>query len=336
MSTIQTTSLSADTVVAPSSHDTLDSGRQGRVVVVGSINMDLVVRTSRMARPGETLAGHGFAQIPGGKGANQAVAAARLGARVDMVGCIGQDHFGALLKQALEDEHIKCDGVSVAAALPTGIAVIVVDDAGQNAITIVAGSNGALSPSAIADHRATLDAANVVVCQMEVPTETVHAALTHARAAGKVVILNPAPVQQALPAGWLPLIDFLIPNETEAESLTGIRVDSIEHAAAAARHLRRDGARHVVITLGAQGVLWLPEGSDEARHYAGHRVEAKDTTAAGDTFVGALAAALAAGTATTTAIRFGLAAAALSVTRAGAQTSIPSYAEVKAFMGSDV
>ncbi|WP_347557654.1 ribokinase [Robbsia sp. KACC 23696] len=333
MSTMPTSPFSPDR--GPSAPDTTrELDRRGRVTVVGSINMDLVVRTPRMARPGETLAGQGFAQIPGGKGANQAVAAARLGAHVHMVGCLGQDHFGTLLRQALEDEGIQCDGVGIAADLPSGIAVILVDERGQNAITVVAGSNGALSPIALANHHAMLDLADVVVCQMEVPSETVHAALAHARAAEKVVILNPAPVIDALPAGWLPLIDFLIPNETEAESLTGIRVDSLEGATAAARQLRRDGARHVLITLGARGVLWLPEGSDAASHHAGHRVEAKDTTAAGDTFVGALAAALAAGDTAATAIRFGLAAAALSVTRAGAQTSIPTHAEVIAFMGS--
>lgn len=310
------------------------SGRSGRVAIVGSLNMDLVVRSARMARPGETITGRTFAQVPGGKGANQAVAAARLGAHVEMIGRVGKDSHGAILKQALLDEGIDCNGVEVDDATPTGVALIAVDDAGQNAITIVAGSNGELTPAMLTTHAATIARADVVVCQMEVPTDTVLATLQMAHDAGKTVILNPAPIDAPLSADWLAALDFIVPNETEAAALTGITVDSIDSARDAARHLRQSGARNVLITLGGQGVLWLPEGTEEARHFPAHRVTAKDTTAAGDTFVGGLAAALASGQPTDVAIHFGLAAAALSVTRAGAQPSIPTVAEVDVFQGS--
>lgn len=306
--------------------------KRGHVAVIGSLNMDLVVRSSRLARPGETLAGQSFTQIPGGKGANQAVAAARLGAHVAMVGRLGQDSNGAVLRQALQEEGIDCGGVGTDAGLPTGVALIVVDDAGQNAITIVAGSNGALSRAIVMEHIALIDSADVVVCQMEVPPDTVLASLQAARAAGKTVVLNPAPVAGPLSADWLDATTFVIPNETEAEALTGIVVNSPASALLAARALRENGAHDVLITLGGQGVFWLPEGAWEGRHFSAHRVEVRDTTAAGDTFVGGFAAALAAGNPADAAIAFGLTAAALSVTRAGAQTSIPTLSELTSFL----
>ena len=308
--------------------------RAGRVTVVGSLNMDLVIRAPRLPSAGETLAGHSFDTVPGGKGGNQAVAAARLGAEVTMIGRVGDDDNGKQLVAGLRRDGIDCGGVAVDAALPTGVAMIVVEDAGQNAIVIVAGSNGALTPAAITEHEAAIAQADVLVCQLEVPGETVLAAMRKARELGRIVVLNPAPVTAPLARNWLESADFLIPNEVEASALSGIEVDSPESARRAAQALRQQGARNVIITLGKRGVLVLAEGegadaaSGGGKHYLPAEVEAIDTTAAGDTFVGGFCAALAAKRSLDEAVRFGQAAAALSVTRAGAQTSIPYLHEI--------
>ncbi|MGF6780031.1 ribokinase [Paraburkholderia sp. GAS334] len=302
-------------------------GTRGRVAVVGSLNMDLVARAPRLPRPGETLAGHAFAQVAGGKGGNQAVAAARLGAQVAMVGCVGADANGAQLRASLKAEGIDCEAVETSETASTGVALIIVDDGSQNAIVIVAGSNGEVTPASVARHEAALAAADVVVCQLETPPGTVKAALSAARRLGKTVILNPAPATGPLPADWLPLVDYLIPNELEAATLTGLPVNTPEDAANAAAALRRAGARNVLVTLGAQGVHVSLE-SGQSAHYAAPKVKAVDTTAAGDTFIGGLAAQLAGGVSVDDAIRFAQRAAALSVTREGAQPSIPYRAEV--------
>ena len=304
---------------------------RSRVTVVGSLNMDLVVRAPRLPHPGETLAGRTFAQVAGGKGGNQAVAAARLGAQVSMLGCVGADANGAQLRAGLEAEGIDCAALETGQAA-TGVALIIVDDASQNAIVIVAGSNGEVTPATIARHEAALAAAEVVICQLETPPDAVRAALTTARRLGKTVILNPAPATGPLPADWLPLIDYLIPNELEAAALTGLPVDTPEDAAKAAAALRAAGARNVLVTLGARGVQALLDGAADATLYEAPKVKAVDTTAAGDTFIGGFAAQLAQGAGVENAIRFAQRAAALSVTRAGAQPSIPTRAELE---GSD-
>ena len=299
---------------------------RSRVAVVGSLNMDLVARAPRLPHPGETLAGRTFAQVAGGKGGNQAVAAARLGAQVSMLGCVGSDANGAQLRAGLEVEGIDCTALETGREA-TGVALIVVDDASQNAIVIVAGSNGEVTPETIARHEAVLAAADVVICQLETPLATVHAALAAARRLGKTVILNPAPATGPLPAEWLPLIDYLIPNELEAATLTGLPVGSPEEAATAAAVLRAAGARNVLVTLGPRGVQAALEGAAPVL-YDAPKVEAVDTTAAGDTFIGGFAAQLAEGADVDAAIRFAQRAAALSVTRAGAQPSIPTRAEL--------
>lgn len=301
---------------------------EARVVVVGSLNMDLVARVARMPLPGETLAGQAFAQVPGGKGGNQAVAAARLGATVTMIGRVGEDANGATLRAGLEREGIDCRALASTPSAPTGVALIFVDDDGRNSIVIVAGSNGELTPDDIARHEAVLARADVVVCQLESPPETVMAALAAAHRLGKTVILNPAPATGPLPPQWLPLIDYLIPNEVEAAALTGLPIGSPQDAAAAAQALLGQGVRNVLITLGSAGVL-AAFGGDPV-HVPAPRVAAVDTTAAGDTFIGAFAAQLAQGASTDAALRFAQRAAAISVTRAGAQPSIPRLAELDA------
>ncbi|MGE8152493.1 ribokinase [Pseudomonas vancouverensis] len=302
-----------------------------KVVVIGSLNMDLVTRAPRLPKGGETLIGHSFATVSGGKGANQAVAAARLGAQVSMVGCVGNDPYGQVLRDALLADHIDCQAVS-SVADSSGVALIVVDDNSQNAIVIVPGANGALTSAAIDQADPVLQSADVIICQLEVPDATVGHALKRGRALGKTVILNPAPASRPLPADWFVAIDYLIPNESEAATLSGLPVDSLATAKAAAARLISMGAGKVIVTLGEQGVLFVQ--GDRVEHFAAFAVKAVDTTAAGDTFVGGFAAALAAGQSEAEAIRFGQVAAALSVTRAGAQPSIPTLSDVQAFKPS--
>ncbi|WP_242209108.1 MULTISPECIES: ribokinase [unclassified Pseudomonas] len=298
------------------------------VVVIGSLNMDLVTRAPRLPAGGETLIGHSFATVSGGKGANQAVAAARLGAQVAMVGCVGNDDYGVQLRDALLAEQIDCQAVSTVED-SSGVALIVVDDNSQNAIVIVAGANGAMTPAVIDRFDAVLKGADVIICQLEIPDATVGHALKRARALGKIVILNPAPASRPLPADWFAAIDYLIPNESEASALSGLPVDSLATAEVAANQLIAMGAGKVIITLGAQGSLFANGKGFE--HFPAPKVKAVDTTAAGDTFVGGFAAALANGKSEAEAIRYGQIAAALSVTRAGAQPSIPTLSDVQAF-----
>ncbi|KTT24610.1 ribokinase [Pseudomonas oryzihabitans] len=296
------------------------------VIVIGSLNMDLVVRAPRLPKGGETLAGHSFATAPGGKGANQAVAAARLGATVAMIGCVGADPYGDFLTRSLVQEGIDCRGVSVAAEVPTGIASILVDAEGQNAIVIVAGGNGELSAAHLQAQESLLAEAKIVIAQLEVPLETVGDALARAHALGKTVILNPAPATGPLPAEWYAHIDYLVPNESEASLLTGLPVGNLQEAEAAARQLIAAGARQVLLTLGGQGLLQVT--ADSCRHHPATPVKAVDTTAAGDTFLGGFAAGLAEGLDVEAAIALGQHAAAIAVTRPGAQPSIPTRREL--------
>ncbi|MCP8635124.1 ribokinase [Pseudomonas mosselii] len=297
-----------------------------KVVVVGSLNMDLVARAQRLPRGGETLAGESFFTVPGGKGANQAVAAARLGASVAMVGNVGDDAYGQQLRRALEVEGIDCQGVGVCSGVSSGVALIVVDAASQNAIVIIPGGNGLLGPESVRRFDSLLQQAEVIICQLEVPTATVAWTLARGRELGKKVILNPAPASGPLPVEWFAHIDYLIPNESEAEALAGLPVNDLDSARRAGRRLRRMGAGKVIVTLGAQGALLVDDG--DGRHFPAPEVEAVDTTAAGDTFVGGFAAGLARGLPEEQAIIVGQRAAALSVTRAGAQPSIPYLREL--------
>ncbi|WPN32115.1 ribokinase [Pseudomonas sp. P5_109] len=299
-----------------------------KVVVIGSLNMDLVTRAPRLPKGGETLIGLSFATVSGGKGANQAVAAARLGAQVSMIGCVGDDAYGEALRGALLAEQIDCQAVSTVEG-SSGVALIVVDDNSQNTIVIVPGANGELTAEAIDRFDSVIQAADVLICQLEVPDASVGHALKRGRELGKTVILNPAPASRPLPVDWYASIDYLIPNESEASALSGVSVDSLESAQTAATKLIALGAGKVIITLGAQGSLFAD--GQRFEHFPAPVVQAVDTTAAGDTFVGGFAAALAAGKDEVQAIRFGQVAAALSVTRAGAQPSIPALSDVQAF-----
>lgn len=297
-----------------------------KVVVVGSLNMDLVARAQRLPRAGETLPGESFFTVPGGKGANQAVAVARLGGSVAMIGNVGDDDYGRQLHRALYVEGIDCQGVSTCPGVSSGVALITVDAASQNCIVIIPGGNGLLTPQSVQRFDALLQAAEVVICQLEVPADTVAWTLARAHELGKQVILNPAPATGPLPADWFSRIDYLTPNESEAEALTGVAVTDQDSARRAGERLLQLGAGKVIITLGAQGALLVTANGHQ--HFPAPVVQPLDTTAAGDTFIGGFAAGLVRGLEEGEAIAFGQRAAALSVTRAGAQPSIPYLAEL--------
>ncbi|MFM4803090.1 ribokinase [Aeromonas bivalvium] len=300
-----------------------------RLLVLGSVNADHVLRVPHFPRPGETLAGHSYRVVPGGKGANQAVAAARLGAAVSFIARIGDDAIGHQMKTGFAQDGIDVSAVELDDTLPTGIAIIYVSDEGENSIGLSAEANGALTPAVVQGHEAMIADAHTLLLQLEVPLESVFEAARLARSHDTRVVLNPAPAQP-LPAELLALVDLITPNQTEAELLTGVRVTDEASARQAAARFHQMGIGEVMITLGSQGV-YCSKGQQQAL-IAGFRVEAVDTTAAGDTFNGALLAAELAGASFQDAVRFAHGAAALSVTRFGAQSSIPTRQEVDAFL----
>jgi ribokinase len=300
------------------------------ILVVGSLNMDVIAFTPRFPAPGETLMGSRWTTANGGKGANQAVAAARLGGRVAMLGCVGRDAYGATLREALLRDGIDCEGVLTDPESPTGVALITVSEQdSQNSIIVISGSNMRLTPDHIEAHRGSIARANIVVCQLEVPLATVARVIETAAAMNKLVILNPAPpaAPGALPASLLGKVGILILNESEAEALCDLPVTSLPQAEAAAKALRARGCRNVIVTLGHLGVVHAGPG---VRHYPAHAAKPVDTTAAGDTFIGGLSAAMSRGESLEAAIEFGQSAAAMAVSRVGAQSSIPTLAELAA------
>lgn len=299
------------------------------VTVVGSLNMDLVVRTSRIPRPGETILGSEFHTAPGGKGANQAVAAARMGGRVSMVGRVGSDAFAQSLLDGLVADGVDHAFVMRDPEAATGVAFIVVDDMGENSIVVASGANMRLSPTDVDAAEAAIAAADVLLLQLEVPLGVVVRAAEVARAHGATVILNPAPACP-LPPELLSLIDVLIPNESETALLTHLPVGDRAEIEVAASALRELGVDTVVLTLGERGALLMEKGEKEL--IPAFEVTPVDTTAAGDAFVGGFAVALAEGRSLADAVRWGNAAGALATTRLGAQPSLPARRAVEALM----
>lgn len=299
------------------------------IAVVGSLNMDLVWRVQTLPQAGETVAASAFSYIPGGKGANQAVAAARMGGRVTFAGRVGNDAFGASLRAGLAADGIALQHLQVSAELPTGVAGIHVDDQGRNCIVVAPGANAAVLPADIDSAAASLCAANVLLCQLEVPLATVAHAIDVCAAAGVRTLLNPSPLQ-ALPAHLLAKVQGLVLNEVEAASLCGLPIAGVSDAMRAARHLHALGPGLVVLTLGEQGVC-VAAGQSPVVHLPAVKVAAVDTTAAGDTFAGAFAVYWAEGASAVEAAEQAQYAAALAVTRPGAQPSIPRRAEAQAF-----
>jgi ribokinase len=295
-----------------------------RVTVLGSLNMDISVTVPRLPEPGATVLGSDARFTPGGKGANQAVAAARLGADVRMAGCVGDDDFGQRLLAALRDEEVNADGVRVTADAPTGLAMISVDHAGENIITVAPGANHEVGDEELA---AAAGPGDILVICAEIPVPAIKAAL--ARAARCVLNLAPAPPDAAaiVAAG----VDWLVVNETEGAAVLGRPVSGLAEAGQAAAALITAGARHAVVTAGAHGAALA--GPDATATISAFRVDAVDTVGAGDTFVGALAVTLAAGVPAAEAVRAAAAAGATAATRPGAQAGMPRPADILATTG---
>jgi len=299
-----------------------------RIVVVGSSNTDMVVKAERIPVPGETVTGGQFVMAAGGKGANQAVAAARLGAEVTFVAKLGQDMFGDQAIKNYKREGIVTDLILRDPQHHTGVALIMVDQQGENLIAVASGANHALTPKDVEQAAERIRAADVLMLQLETPMETVQFAAQLAADAAVPVILDPAPAAP-LEDSLLARVTYLTPNESEAEGLTGIQVRDEASARAAADELLGRGVRHVIVTLGSKGALMA--GPDGASFIPSHAVDARDTTAAGDAFNGSLASALAKGMYLQEAVRQASLAGALSVTRMGAQPSLPTEEELRRF-----
>ena len=300
-----------------------------RLTVLGSINVDHIMNIAQFPAPGETVIGKQYQTAFGGKGANQAVACGRSGADITCIACVGDDAIGAEILAQLQRDRIHIAAVSVVPEAATGVAMIFVNEDGENVIGISAGANAALTPEHFAPYKGLVEQSDALLMQLESPLETVIAAAQAAKNHQTRVILNPAPARE-LPDSLLKLVDVITPNETEAEKLTGISVSDETGAARAAQVLHDKGIGQVLITLGSRGV-WLSVNG-EGRRIPGFKVNAVDTIAAGDTFNGAYVTALLEGKPADEAVRFAHAAAAIAVTRRGAQPSVPWRREIDAFL----
>jgi ribokinase len=308
-----------------------DKTKQGKpkIAVIGASNIDLVVRTLRFPVPGETVFGEDFFMVPGGKGANQAVAAAKLGAEVLFISRVGRDLFGDKIIGSLDKEGVRTDCIVRDPRRPSGVALIVVEKNGENAIVVTPGANAGLNKRDIDQNESAIISADILVLQLETPLAASEHAITLARKKRIPIILNPAPAVGKLPPGLLNKIDIITPNETELQKLTGGKINCPGAVRTAADKLLEQGVGTVVVTMGKKGALLVRR--DFAELIPAKKVKAVDTTAAGDAFTGALSFALAKGTGIRKAAAFANCVAALSVTRMGAQSSMPTMAEVKKF-----
>ncbi|MFP2514777.1 ribokinase [Buttiauxella agrestis] len=302
---------------------------KGKLVVLGSINADHILNLEHFPTPGETVTGQEYQVAFGGKGANQAVAAGRSGADIAFIACVGDDDTGSRVSKQLASDNIDTSPISTIKDAATGVALIFVNSAGENVIGIHAGANAALTPTLVAEQNKKIAEASALLMQLESPLESVLAAAKIAHQNQTKVVLNPAPACE-LSDEMLALVDMITPNETEAEKLTGVRVENDDDAAVAAQALHAKGIETVIITLGSRGV-WLSENG-KGQRVPGFKVKAVDTIAAGDTFNGALVTALLEDKSMNEAIRFAHAAAAIAVTRKGAQPSVPWRHEIDEFL----
>ena len=300
------------------------------IVVVGSLNMDLVAKVKRLPSYGETVIAHHFQMAPGGKGANQAVAARRLGATAGMVGRVGMDPYGEILLSSLTTNGVNVSYVAKDSDLPTGMALITVGDNGENTITVFPGANGRCLPDDVKAAGSLISRAKALIAQLEIPLETVQTALRIARENAIMTVFNPAPFRR-LPEGLLSNVDYLILNEVEASALCGYPVDQPYTAIEAGKRILDMGPGRVVLTLGEKGAVFAgPEGGF---HVPAFQVEAIDSTAAGDAFIGAFTVALVEGMGIEEGLRYGCASGAITATRVGAQVSLPTRDEIRRLLG---
>lgn len=298
-----------------------------KILVVGSLNMDSVVETPHMPKAGETIAGKHISLVPGGKGANQAYAAGKLGGQVGIIGAIGNDSFGLELKANLEQVNVDTSGLSVLKDTATGQAFITVDDRGENTIIIIAGANGQVSRELINRNFPLLEESDIIIMQLEIPLEVVEYVKDIAVKLGKQVILDPAPAVPGLQDHFWQGIDYIKPNETELAILTGRELKNQEDLRNGAREMLAKGVKGVIVTMGQKGCLFVTETKET--YFPANKVQAVDATAAGDCFTAGFALALSRGKSCEEAILFGQKASAIAVTRKGAQTSIPTIEEVE-------
>lgn len=299
-----------------------------KILVVGSLNMDFVIDVEKMPVPGETILAHGMRLVPGGKGANQAYAAAKLGGEVAMIGAVGDDQFGRLLKENLSSVGVDVSGIETLAGCPTGNAIITVEEQGENSIIVVPGANAQVSREMIDRHMDLVDACDMIIMQLEIPLDVVSYVKEIGMARGKQIILDPAPAKAGLPDSFFAGFDIVKPNETELQTLLGKTLKTPQELRSGAQSLLQKGIGTVMVTLGGDGA-WLV--TDQAvEEFRACKVTPVDTTAAGDSFTAAFAVACSRGESYQQAIAFGNRVSGIVVTRPGAQTSIPTMEEVAA------
>lgn len=300
-----------------------------KILVLGSLNMDLVTNVKITPKVGETIIGRGFSEIPGGKGANQAVAIGRLGGDATMLGRVGSDNFGTDLIEALKESGVHSEAVEKVDGVPTGTALIMVNDDGDNSIVVIPGANFELKPKDIKDEH--FKGMDYLLAQLETPIETIEYAFARAKALGLQTVLNTAPAQK-LSEELISNVDLLIPNETEFEILTGFSPETRDGLDAGTALLFEQGVKALIITLGKNGALYV--GNDgEKLHVNGYSVKAIDTTAAGDSFIGGLLTSLSKGESIKVAMEFAMKVGAVTVTKHGAQSSLPTLGEIESFEG---
>lgn len=304
-----------------------------KIVVIGSMNMDMVVETKRMPLPGETVEGKRIVRVPGGKGANQAYTIGKLGGKAEMIGAVGDDTYGEILTSNLASVGVGTSGITSLNGISTGQTFITVSDDGENAIIVIGGANGKVTEELVLKNRDMILSADIVMMQFEIPVDTVMAVRELVRGGDQLLIVDPAPAVPDLPDHFWDGIDFIKPNETELSILTGMPAGSPKEAEIAAQVYLKKGVKNVLVSMGASGCLLV--NASGASYFPSRKVHAVDTTAAGDSFAAAFAYGLSRGDAVKEAIRFAQVVSSLVVTRKGAQTSIPDLAEVMAVVSAD-
>ena len=304
-----------------------------KILVIGSMNYDIITKVPHMPERGETLPADSVSVRSGGKGANQACAAGKLGGHVTMLGCVGNDNFGTRQIQLLKESHVCMEYVGVREEEPTGTAVIYVDGTGANSIVVIPGANACCDIQYLKEHDELFQNCSYAMFQMEIPKEAVYYGIARAKELGKTTILNPAPAPEALPEEIWDKIDFFTPNETELAKLSGLKEMDERSIRRGARKILAKGVKQVLVTMGSKGVLWVNDKTEQI--FPARKVEAVDTTAAGDCFNGAFVTALQQGYSIEDAITFANLASSIVVTRKGAQSSIPERDEVYSICGAN-